>query len=57
MDLKMLANRRHDVMQHMGGGVAIVPTAPVRTRNSDVDYAYRADSDFFISPISRSRRR
>lgn len=43
----MLANRRHDVMQHMGGGVAIVPTAPVRTRNSDVDYAYRADSDFF----------
>jgi Xaa-Pro aminopeptidase len=47
MDLKMLANRRHDVMQHMGGGVAIVPTAPVRTRNSDVDYAFRADSDFF----------
>lgn len=43
----MLANRRHDVMQHMGGGVAIVPTAPVRTRNSDVDYTYRADSDFF----------
>lgn len=43
----MLANRRHDVMQHMGGGVAIVPTAPVRTRNSDVDYAFRADSDFF----------
>lgn len=43
----MLANRRHDVMQHMGGGVAIVPTAPVRTRNSDVDYVFRADSDFF----------
>lgn len=43
----MLANRRHDVMQHMGGGVAIVPTAPVRTRNRDVDYVFRPDSDFF----------
>lgn len=43
----MLANRRRDVMQHMGGGVAIIPTAPVRTRNRDVDYAFRPDSDFF----------
>lgn len=47
MDLKILANRRHDVMQHMGGGVAIIPTAPVRTRNRDVEYVYRPDSDFF----------
>lgn len=31
----------------MGGGVAILPTAPVRTRNNDVDYPYRADSDFY----------
>lgn len=43
----MLANRRRDVMQHMGGGVAIIPTAPVRTRNRDVDYTFRPDSDFF----------
>ena len=43
----MLANRRHDVMQHMRSGVAIIPTAPVRTRNRDVDYAFRPDSDFF----------
>lgn len=43
----MLANRRRDVMQHMGGGVAIIPTAPVRTRNRDVDYVFRPDSDFF----------
>ncbi|MEE8482943.1 MAG: Xaa-Pro aminopeptidase [Acidiferrobacterales bacterium] len=47
MDMKMLANRRRDVMQHMGGGVAIIPTAPVRTRNRDVDYVFRPDSDFF----------
>ena len=43
----MLANRRRDVMQHMGGGVAIIPTAPVHTRNRDVEYAFRPDSDFF----------
>ena len=47
MDLKILANRRRDVMQHMGGGVAIIPTSPVRTRNRDVEYVYRPDSDFF----------
>lgn len=34
-------------MQHMEGGVAIVPTAPVRLRNRDVDYQYRPDSDFY----------
>ena len=27
--------------------IAIVPTAPVRMRNNDVEYAYRPDSDFF----------
>ena len=27
--------------------IAIVPTAPVRLRNNDVEYAYRPDSDFF----------
>ncbi len=47
MDPKILAYRRHDVMQHMGGGVAIIPTAPVRTRSSDVEYVYRPDSDFY----------
>jgi Xaa-Pro aminopeptidase len=31
----------------MGGGVAILPTAPERTRNRDVLYAYRPDSDFY----------
>ncbi len=27
--------------------IAIVPTAPVRLRNNDVEYAYRPDSDFY----------
>ena len=27
--------------------IAVVPTAPVRMRNNDVEYAYRPDSDFF----------
>jgi Xaa-Pro aminopeptidase len=47
MDPKIFAQRRRDVMAHMGGGIAIVPTAPVRTRNRDIDYPYRADSDFY----------
>ena len=34
-------------MQHMGGGVAIIPTAPVQVRNRDVDYRFRPDSDFY----------
>ena len=31
----------------MREGVAIIPTAPVRSRNSDVHYPYRPDSDFY----------
>ena len=35
-------------MQMMGNdAIAIIPTAPVRLRNRDVEYAYRADSDFY----------
>jgi Xaa-Pro aminopeptidase len=34
-------------MRIMGrGAIAILPAAPVRLRNRDVDYAYRQDSDF-----------
>jgi Xaa-Pro aminopeptidase len=47
MDLKAFEQRRRDLMAHMGGGIAIVPTAPVRTRNRDVEYPYRPDSDFY----------
>ncbi|MBI3900463.1 MAG: Xaa-Pro aminopeptidase [Gammaproteobacteria bacterium] len=47
MDSKVYSQRRQELMDHMGGGVAIIPTAPVRTRNRDVEYPYRADSDFY----------
>lgn len=39
--------RRRELMDHMGpDSIAILPSAPVRVRNRDVDYAYRQDSDF-----------
>ena len=33
-------------MRRAGGGIAVVPTAPERTRNRDTFYPYRADSYF-----------
>jgi Xaa-Pro aminopeptidase len=34
-------------MKRLGGGVALLPTAPVRVRSNDTDYPFRADSDFY----------
>ena len=35
-------------MEEMGErSIAILPSAPVRTRNRDVEYPYRQDSDFY----------
>ena len=40
------ARRRRQLMRLMGrDSIAIVPAAPVRQRNNDVDYAYRQDSE------------
>lgn len=42
--------RREKLMDWMvaqGGGIAILPTAPLRSRNRDVHYTFRHDSDFF----------
>ncbi len=36
-------------MRSMKGGVAVIPTSPVRNRNNDVDYPYRPDSDFYYT--------
>lgn len=42
------ARRRRQLMKMMGkGGIAILPAVPEKTRNSDVTYHYRPDSDFF----------
>jgi Xaa-Pro aminopeptidase len=42
------ARRRRQLMRIMGkGAIAILPAAPVRLRNNDVEYFYRPDSDFY----------
>ena len=41
------ARRRRALMRLMGrDSIAIVPAAPVRRRNNDVEYVFRQDSDF-----------
>jgi len=41
------ARRRRQLMRIMGkDAIAILPAAPVRNRNGDVEYFYRPDSDF-----------
>jgi len=45
--VKDYARRRQNLMQHIGDGIAIVPSAPIARRNGDVLYRYRPDSDFF----------
>ncbi|HUG03791.1 MAG TPA: aminopeptidase P N-terminal domain-containing protein [Steroidobacteraceae bacterium] len=42
------AKRRRQLMRIMGkDAIAILPAAPVRLRNGDVEYNYRPDSDFY----------
>jgi len=42
------ASRRKQLMRMMGdSAVAILPAAPMRIRNRDVEYHYRPDSDFY----------
>jgi len=48
MNIKEFARRRKRLMQMMDqDSVAILPAAPIRIRNRDVEYQYRPDSDFF----------
>lgn len=47
MDIKVFQRRRRELMDCMGGGIAIIPTAEVRDRNGDVDFPFRPDSDFY----------
>ncbi|MFU8820854.1 MAG: Xaa-Pro aminopeptidase [Gammaproteobacteria bacterium] len=47
MNNKEFARRRRQLMRMIGkGGIAILPAAPTRVRNRDVEHAYRQDSDF-----------
>jgi Xaa-Pro aminopeptidase len=43
------ARRRRQLMKLIGrDSIAVLPAAPVRHRNGDVEYAYRQDSDFSL---------
>ena len=44
---EQFAKRRDEVMQMMGGGVAIIPTSRESVRSRDVLYPFRAASDFY----------
>jgi len=48
MDPREFPRRRKRLMDMMGHeSIAILPTAPVRIRNRDVEYPFRPDSDFY----------
>ena len=54
---RIYAERRARLAQRMRQGIAIIPTAPERTRNRDSHFPYRFDSYFyyltgFIEPES-----
>ena len=47
MDSKEFVRRRRQFMRMIGkDAIAILPAAPVRHRNGDIEYAYRQDSHF-----------
>jgi Xaa-Pro aminopeptidase len=47
MNMKDFSRRRRQLMRMISkGGIAILPAAPTRVRNRDVEHAYRQDSDF-----------
>jgi Xaa-Pro aminopeptidase len=48
MDRKEFVRRRRQFMRMIGKeGIAVLPAAPVRHRNGDIEYAYRQDSHFY----------
>jgi len=45
---KEFSRRRKQLMRMMGrGSIAIIPTSTLQVRNRDVEYPFRADSDFY----------
>ena len=49
MDVSPFAARRAQLaraLREAGGGIALIATAPERSRNSDSDHPYRHDSSF-----------
>ena len=46
-NFKEFQQRRNQLLENMGNGVAIIPTAPEVVRNRDSQYPYRFDSYFY----------
>lgn len=46
MDISAFSARRTRLMEHMGRGIAVIPTAPELLRNRDNQHPYRTDSYF-----------
>jgi Xaa-Pro aminopeptidase len=46
MNTQPFADRRHRLLERMGSGIAVLPTATEKFRNRDSNYPYRADSYF-----------
>ena len=46
-DVSVHVARRARLAQRMQSGIAVIPTAPERTRNRDSHYPYRYDSYFY----------
>ena len=47
VNLKEFKQRRNQLLKKMGGGIAIIPTAPEVIRNRDSHFPYRFDSYFY----------
>jgi len=46
MDIAPFSKRRARLINQMGNGIAVIPTAPEQVRNRDTHHPYRADSYF-----------
>jgi Xaa-Pro aminopeptidase len=47
VDIRPFVARRARLLEAMGAGIAVIPTAPERVRNRDAHYPYRHDSYFY----------
>ena len=47
MEIKFFKSRRNEFFKHMEDGIAIFFSATQKSRNNDVEYPYRQDSDFY----------
>jgi len=47
INVTVYQQRRQELMRTMESGVAVIPTSPIQSRNGDVEYQYRPDSDFY----------